>query len=340
MTKIERVCVVGAGTIGSLFAGYLGSVVEIMVLTRREEHAQALNQHGLRVTGQAELHTRVTASTDPAELKDPNLVIIATKAFSVESSAQKIQGYFPNAHVLMVQNGLGCEEIVKRYGNWPIISGVSFMSGTRHSDTHVEYELDTPTWIGPWAGSNATYEYVLQVASLINHSGLKAAAYRDLLPHQWSKLIFNSAINSITAVTDLPHVKAFAKEDTIADLGNLVHAMMDEAKSIATERGVSLADDPWEMNVKAVGQGVTGGDMYAHIPSMLADVRNRHQTEIDWITGAIVREAAKAEMPAPYHETLYRLVKAREASWSLSINKMSNHSADKEGIDCQDLQIY
>ena len=90
-----------------------------------------------------------------------------------------------------------------------------------------------------------------RVAALINRAGLKAEAYEDLLPHQWSKLIFNSAVNSISALTDLPHVKAFAVEDNLEDLGHLVYAMMDEAKRIANARGVTLADDPWEMNVNA-----------------------------------------------------------------------------------------
>lgn len=317
MKKIERVCVVGAGAIGSLFIGHLGALVETTVLTRREEHAADLNEHGLRVSGKSTLHARVKASTDPVALGEIDLVIIATKALAVEASAKAIQGHFPNAYVLMVQNGLGCEEVVHRYGDWPIISGVTFMSGTRHSDTHVEYELDTATWMGPWAGTDATYEDVKQVADLVNRSGLIAEAYADLLPHQWSKLIFNSAVNSIAAVTDLPHVKAFAQQERLEDLGHLVFNMMDEAKRIAEARGVTLADDPWEMNVRAVGQGTTGGEDYAHVPSMLDDVRNKRLTEIDWITGSIVREAAKVGIPAPYHETLYRLVKAHEASWSL-----------------------
>ncbi len=317
MKPIERVCIVGAGTIGSLFAGHLGTIIETSVLTRRDEHAKALNELGLRVTGKSELHANVMASTRAADLGNVDLVIIATKALAVEDSVKAFQGHFPDAHVLMVQNGLGCEEIVKKYGDWPIISGVTFMSGTRHTDTHVEYELDTATWMGPWAGSTARFEYVKDVADLIVRSGLKAEAYEDLLPHQWSKLIFNSAVNSIAAITDLPHVKAFARQDALEDLGHLVHALMDEAKAIAAARGVTLADDPWEMNVRAVGQGTTGGDAYAHVPSMLDDIKNRRHTEIDWITGAIVREAIKARIPAPYHETLYRLVKARESSWDL-----------------------
>jgi 2-dehydropantoate 2-reductase len=314
--KLERVCIVGAGAIGSLLVGHLGSVVEIAVLTRREEHAASLNKDGLRVSGKSTLQTSVTASTNPEELGDIDLVIIATKALAVEASAKLIQGHFPNAHVFMIQNGLGCEEMLSNYGDWPIISGVTFMSGTRHSDTHVEYELDTATWLGPWADTNASFEDVQQLEALINKSGLIAEAYEDLLPHQWSKLIFNSAVNSISAVTDLPHAKPFAVQDKIEDLGHLVLNMMNEAKKIAAARGVTLADDPWVMNVNAVNKGSTSGEDYAHVPSMLDDVRNKRLTEVDWITGAIVREAEKAGISAPYHETMYRLVKAFEASWS------------------------
>lgn len=314
--KLERICVVGAGAIGSLLVGHLGQLVETTVLTRREEHAQSLNEHGLRVSGKSELQTSVSASTDPADLGEIDLVIIATKALAVEASALLIEGHFPNAHVLMIQNGLGCEEMVSRFGDWPIISGVTFMSGTRHSDNHVEYELDTATWLGPWAGTHARFEDVQQVEALMNKSGLLAEAYEDLLPHQWSKLIFNSAINSIAAITNLPHMKAYAKQDKLEDLGHLVFDMMNEAKQIAQARGVILADDPWRMNVNAVNQGSTSGEAYAHIPSMLDDVRSKRLTEIDWITGAIVREAKKAGVPAPYHETMYRLVKAFEAGWT------------------------
>ncbi len=314
--KLERVCIVGAGAIGSLLVGHLGTIIDTTVLTRRQEHADALNRDGLKVSGKSELQAKVQASTDPADLGDIDLVIIATKALAVEASAKMIAGHFPNAHVLMIQNGLGCEEMVHKHGDWPIISGVTFMSGTRHSDTHVEYELDTATWMGPWAETNASYEDVKQVEELVNRSGLIAEAYEDLLPHQWSKLLFNSAVNSISAVTDLPHAKPFAFENELSDLGHLVHDMMDEAKAIAKARGVELADDPWEMNVRAVNKGSTSGEDYAHVPSMLDDVRNKRLTEVDWITGSIVREAKKAGVPAPYHETMYRLVKAFELSWT------------------------
>ena len=66
MRKIERVCVVGAGVIGSLFIGHLGTIIETTVLTRRENHSKDLNENGLRVSGKSELHAEVKASTDPS----------------------------------------------------------------------------------------------------------------------------------------------------------------------------------------------------------------------------------------------------------------------------------
>ena len=146
-----RICIVGAGSIGSLFAGHLATVTDVVVLTRRAEHARALNEHGLRVSGRHDFTARVTAAADPRDLSDFDLGIIATKANNVEAAAESLDGRFAGATMMTVQNGLGAEEIMRAHGDWPLVSAVTFMSGTKHSDTHVEYVLDTPTWLGPYA---------------------------------------------------------------------------------------------------------------------------------------------------------------------------------------------
>ena len=326
MRDIKRVCVVGAGAIGSLLVGHIGALpgITMTALVRRESHASDLNEKGLKVSGKSDLKATVLASTEPAELGDVDLVILATKTTAVAASVKKLEGHFPNAAVMMIQNGLGCERLVRDSGDWPIISGLTFMSGVRMSDTHVDYELDTPTWIGPWDADKERpgYDYIKQVEALINRSGLICEAYRDLRPVQWSKLIFNSAVNAIGAVTNTPHVPFYADTDDISDLGNLVRDMMAEGVAIARAQGIELSSDPWEMNCKAVSQGGShGSDVYAHITSMLDDVRNRRYTEVDWITGSIVRVAHEVGVPAPYHETLYRLVKGIEKGWALDPGK-------------------
>jgi 2-dehydropantoate 2-reductase len=314
---MTTVCVVGAGVIGSLYAGHLASVAEVSVLTRRREHARALGEHGLEISGKSRREARVRATADPSELPDFDLGILATKATDLENAASRLAGRSPQATLMTIQNGLGAEEIVGRYGSWKLISAVTFMSGVRHSDTHVEYELDTETWLGPYAGSRTPYDTVAQVEELLQRSGLKARAFRDLRPAQWSKLIFNATVNTVAALTDLPHVSRFAAEAEHRDLGHLVRALMDEGKRVAAAAGVDLHEDPWEMNVHAVRKGETeaAAGRYAHVPSMLEDVRARRPTEVDFITGALVREAHRLGVPVPLHETMYRLVRGREDSW-------------------------
>jgi 2-dehydropantoate 2-reductase len=280
----------------------------VTVLTRRREHADALNARGLHVSGRSDFTARVKASDDPTELPDPDLAIVATKAPALEAAVSAIEGHYPDATVMPVLNGLGAEEVVRRHGDWPIVSSVTFMSGTRHDDTHVEYILDTATWLGPY--EDTPFEAVEEIAGLIERSGLQAEALPDLRPAQWSKLIFNATVNAVAALTGLPHDEHFAALEEPTDLGHLVYALMEEGKRVAVAAGVDLRDDPWEMNVLATRRGS------AHYPSMLEDVEAGRPTEIDLITGSLVREAERLGVPVPLHQALYRLVKAREASWS------------------------
>ena len=307
MAGIRRVCVVGAGSIGSLYAGHLAQVVDVSVLTRRPEHADALNREGLRVSGRSDVHARVHATVDPDELEPFDLAIVATKAAGLEDASESLAGRFEGAMVMTTLNGLGAEEVVRAQGAWPLVSAVTFMSGTKHSDTEVEYVLDTETWLGPY--EDTPYAVVEEIAGLIEASGLKARPFEDLRPAQWSKLIFNATVNSVAALTGLPHDAHFAAEETPADLGHLVHDLVDEGKAVARAAGIELYEDPWEMNVHATRRGS------AHYPSMLEDVEARRETEIELITGSLVREAERHGVEVPLHTALYRLVKAKEESW-------------------------
>ena len=294
--------------IGSLFAGHLARACETTVLCRREEHASALNERGLRVTGRHDFQVGVRAATHPEALPEPGLAIVAVKTTEVAAVAGRLAGHWPGAAIMTVQNGLGSEEAFSKRGSWPLISAVTFMSGTRHSDTEVEYILDTETWLGPYG--ETSFALVEEVAELLRRAELKAQAFRDLRPAQWSKLIFNATVNAVAALTDLPHDPHFAARERSEDVGHLVHDLIAEGKRVAAAAGVELHDDPWEMNVLATQRGSR------HYPSMLEDVRARRPTEVDQITGALVGEAERLGVPAPLHTALWRLVKAREASWT------------------------
>jgi len=305
---VTSVVVAGAGSIGSLLAAHLARVADVTVLARREEHAAALREHGLRVSGRSDFTAQLDATTDPAALPDAELAILACKGTDLEPLAARLEGALPGATVMTIQNGLGAEEIVAAHGEWPLLSAVTFMSGTRHADEHVEYVLDTPTWIGPYRGT--TEEDARRVAELVEAGGLKAEAFADLRPAQWSKLIFNATVNGVAALTGLPHDFHFAQTEEPSDLGILVRDLVDEGKAVAAAAGVELHDDPWSMNVLATERG------HRHFPSMLEDVEARRPTELESINGALAREAWRLGVDVPLQTAVYRLVKAREASYS------------------------
>jgi len=323
----QRICVIGAGAIGSLLAAHLSFVREVWVLTRRPEHAERLESEGLRVSGKSERHARLRASAQAQALPDFDLGIVAVKATDLEVTASRLEGLAPNAVMMTIQNGLGAERILAAHGRWPVISAVTFMSGNRRCDTHVEYELDTETWLGPWAGTRTDLALVEAVAQLICASGLRARAMADLLPAQWSKLIFNSAVNGVAALTELPHVALYADEEA---LGPVVRALIDEGRAVAAAAGVALHEDPWEMNLLAVARGETDHSDYAHLPSMLEDVLAHRATEVDFIAGAIVREAQDHGLAVPLTAAVHRLIKGKEASWRLGRPKRAHDAAAAE----------
>src|SRR5438128_1821115 len=308
MRIMKRVCIVGCGAIGSLYAAHLVRVAEVWAFVRREEHARALNRDGLRVSGGHEFHVSLKATTRPDELPECDLGIVATKAIQVAESIAPVGQRFDRGAVISAQNGLGSEEIIAARTGGQVIRATTFMSGTRHSHTHVQYELDTATWLGPFEPLHTPYVLVKGAADLIVAGGLKAEALPDARPAQWSKLIFNASVNGVSALTGLPHSPHFADESQFSDLGHLLHELISEGKCVAAAVGVELHEDPWEMNKI--------GAMTNQPPSMLYHWRRQLPTEVDCLTCAIARQAEPMGVAAPLHTAVYRLIKGKEAAWT------------------------
>ncbi|HXZ10795.1 MAG TPA: 2-dehydropantoate 2-reductase [Candidatus Sulfotelmatobacter sp.] len=304
----KRVCIVGCGAIGSLYAAHLARVAEVHAFVRRADHARDLNEHGLRVSGVHEFSVRLRASANPGEIPECDLGIVCSKATQTAEAVGPVADRFVHGAVLSAQNGLGCEEVIADLTKGYVMRGTTFMSGSRRGDTEVKMELDTETWLGPFEPTGTPFSLVRDAAELIVASGLKAEALEDARPAQWSKLIFNASVNSVSALTELPHCAEFAAEREFADLGHLLHALIEEGRQVAHGLGVELHDDPWEMNKI--------GAQTDHPPSMLYDVQHHLATEVDFLGGAIAREAERHGLSAPLHTALYRLIKGKEASWN------------------------
>lgn len=303
-----RVCVVGCGAIGSLFAAHLGQLddIEVWAYDPAQPHVDAINAGGLRVSGVSDLVARVRATSDAGEIPPCELGVVAVKGMHTESAMEATAHAFSDGAVCSVQNGVGNEEIIAEHAP-RVIRGTTFPAGHIVEPGHVEQDTGGKTWIGPFEPKPASMEEVEALAEALNRGGFETLAMEDARGAQWTKLIFNAATNPIGALTGLPHGVACDQPALRA----LITGLVDEAKAVAEAQGIELDSDPDEL----VDHGREVA--YNHKASMLQDVLARRPTEIDQLCGGIVRFGRESGVPTPLNETARALVKGLEHSWTV-----------------------
>ena len=289
-----RVCVVGAGVIGSLYAGHLAQVAEVS----RAHAARPSTRR--RSNARRAAHHRARASFDGAGARRPPTRASCrtpTSSSSRRKATELERGRRARSRAASRRDGDDDPERPRRRG-----AGRAARRLAAHLGGHVHERrppLGHPRRVrarharpgsGPYGETPPTSAQEIE-APASSPSGLKARAFPDLRPAQWSKLIFNATVNTVAALTDLPHVAPSPPRRAPADLGHLVRDLMDEGKAVAAAAASSCDEDPWEMNVLATQRGQR---------PLPVDARGRPRgrpTEIDFITGALVREARAHGVP-------------------------------------------
>jgi 2-dehydropantoate 2-reductase len=303
-----RVCVVGCGAVGSLFAANLAQLedVEVWAYDLSRQHVEAINAGGLRLSGADEVVGRVRATSDAAELPACAFGIVATKAMHTEAAIRATAHAFADGAVCSVQNGLGNEEALARHVP-RVIRGTTFPAGRLVEPGHVQWDVKGDTTIGPFEPSPAAQAVIERLAETFTRAGLPTTAVSDARGPQWRKVIFNAATNPVGALTGLTHGRVC--EDP--GLRRLVSVLVDEGKAVAAAQHIELDADPEELIDHAARPEVA----YDHKASMLQDVEARRQTEIDYLNGGIVRVGREHGVPTPLNEAVLALVKGLENSW-------------------------
>jgi 2-dehydropantoate 2-reductase len=304
-----RVCVVGCGAVGSLFAANLAQLedVEVWAYDLARDHVEAINAGGLRLSGAGEVVGRVSATSDAAELPPSDFGIVATKAMHTESAIAATAHVFAEGAVCSVQNGLGNEETLARHVA-RVIRGTTFPAGRVVEPGRVQWDVKGDTTIGPFEPSPAPLQEVERLAEACTRAGLPTAAVADARGPQWRKVIFNAATNPVGALTGLTHGRVC--EDPA--LRRLVSGLVDEGKAVADAQGIVLDADPEELIDHAARPEVA----YDHKASMLQDVEARRETEIDYLNGGVARFGREHGVPTPLNEGILALVKGLERSWA------------------------
>jgi 2-dehydropantoate 2-reductase len=303
-----RICVVGAGAIGGLFAAHLAQVpdVEVWAFDASAEHVGAINSDGLRISGHVELTARVQARMDPSEIPPCPLGIIATKGTVTEAAISAAAPIFADgAAVCSVQNGIGNEEVIAEHVP-RVIRGVTLPAGQVSAPGVIKMVGPGPTWIGPFEPQPATDAEIETLAALLNRGGLETRARSDARGAQWTKLLFNACTNPLCALTGLTHGELCDYAPTT----HLVDELLREGIAVADALGIELEGDPSELVYTA------GKANYGHRPSMLQDVAAHRPTEIATLNGGIVNAADKVGIPVALHRAMVDLIRGVERSWS------------------------
>jgi 2-dehydropantoate 2-reductase len=303
-----RVCIVGCGAVGSIFAANLAQLhdVEVWAYDLTQEHVDAINANGLRLSGAGEVVGKLRATSDPGELPACEFGIVATKAMHTEPAIAATAHAFADGAVCSVQNGIGNEETLAGHVS-RVIRGTTFPAGRIVEPGHVQWDVKGDTTIGPFEPSPAPLDEVERLAEACTRAGLPTEAVADARGPQWRKLIFNAATNPVGALTGLTHGRVC--EDPA--LRRLVSELVDEGKAVAAAQHIVLDADPEELIDHAAKPEVA----YAHKASMLQDVEARRETEIDYLNGGIARFGREHGVPTPLNEAILGLVKGLEKSW-------------------------
>ena len=304
-----RVCIIGCGAVGSLFAANLATLedVEVWAFDLNEAHVDAINRDGLRLTGAGDVVGHPHATTDAAAIPPCDFGIVATKAMHTSGAIAATAHAFADGCVATVQNGIGNEEVLAEHVE-RVIRGTTFPAGKLTAPGVVQWDVKGDTTFGQFDSKPSPFAAIEQLADACTRGGMPAKAVEDARGPQWRKVIFNAATNPLGALTGLTHGRVCERPDLRA----LATRLVDEGKAVAAAQGIELDADPEELIDYAARKDVA----YDHKASMLQDVEARRQTEVDFLNGGIVGFGRRYGVPTPAHESIWALIKGMEASWA------------------------
>lgn len=313
-----KIAVIGCGAMGSVYAGLFADAGHtVIAVDRWAEHVAVINKQGLTVDG-ASGHriVRVQAYESVPQAGPVELVILAVKSAAAGIAASNARALIgPHTIVVTIQNGLGAaDDVAKAIDPERLIVGIAGGFGASLvGPGHAHHNGMQVIRLGAFAGLNAIE--LQRITETWNEAGFRAEAAGDIIAMQWEKLICNVAYSAPCALTGMTVGQAM--EDP--ELGVISRAAAIEAWELARSIGIDLSvNDPVE-HVRAFA-----GRMPDAKPSMLLDHEAGRCSEIDYINGAIPREADRVGRAAPVNDTLTRLVRIRERSLGSTFSKLAN----------------
>ncbi|MGF1649952.1 MAG: ketopantoate reductase family protein [Hyphomicrobiaceae bacterium] len=305
-----KIAIIGVGAMGSVYAALLADAGhDVWAIDTWADHVEAIAQHGLRVEGASGDRTvRLKATTNADDVRDADLVIIATKDDGCVGAAEAaLRIGKAEAPILTIQNGLGsADKVASIVGSTRIMMGVvGGFGASMRGPGHAHHNGMEFLRLGEMDGGMT--DRLERVAEVWRSGGFKVLTFADIHKMVWEKLICNCTYSGPCAITGLRvgQVQANPQAWSIAS------ACANEAFNVAIARGIALDFDDPIRYVRDFGAKIPNAR-----PSMLLDHLAKRQAEIDNINGAIPREGAKVGIATPVNSLVVAILRAREASFT------------------------
>jgi len=309
-----HILIVGCGAMGGLLAAALSSVAKVVAFDANAAHAGAINAQGLRIIGKNPRTVDIDATANQAALEgmafDAIIFLIKSKA-TAAALAQLRPVLAGNPALVTLQNGMGNAEVLLTVPKAVVIRGVTMNSGRYVEPGCVENLMEGKTWLGPTRGS---MDDVRTLAGLLNAAGMETEIVADPMGAVWSKFVFNSVMNPLGALM----MGDNAARHGSAEMRALEDDMAAECIAVVRALGGTFAFPPMEF-VEKIRTGQI--PVSSHAGSLALDIARGTSTEIDELTGFIVREGERLKIPVPNCKAVYRLVKGLELAAQRRISK-------------------
>jgi 2-dehydropantoate 2-reductase len=290
----NRIFILGSGAVGSTY-GALLSKKEDVTLIGRKAHVDVINSSGLFLYGEFEGKYDVRADTEIREIPSNSLVVLSTKVTGSQKAIEGIKHLVKkDTIILLVQNGLGIEEITKKIlPDHEIIRavvtlGAEFLEPGKISNVvSIKIDLEKTRSSG-------------KIAGLLKDCGLAVEISDNINIQLWTKLTINSVLNPLTAIFQVE-----GNEIITDSLKPVRHGIVSECSKVAKAEGIEIDPIIEEM----IDAGVSNFFNYS---SMCQDMIKGKKTEIDFLNGKIVELGKTHNIPTPFNELMVAFIKFLE----------------------------
>src|ERR1700674_5455517 len=300
-----KIAVVGAGAVGGYFGGLLARADAPVVMIGRPAFVEAVKKNGLFLdTLQFQESVRVESSTELSAVRGAEIVLFCVKTTDNATTARSLAPLLaPGALVLSLQNGVDNVEQIRAAAAIEALPTVVYVAASVPEPGRVKHVGRGDLVFGPQSQKTE------RVAALFSRASVPCRISQNIEGELWTKLIWNCALNAISALGRAKYGQIAAS----ADARKVVENVVDEVLAVAAAARIRL---PGVENLKA---GLAGAlqiatQMSGAISSTGQDLMRAKRNEIDSLHGYIARRGAELGVPTPVNHALFALVKLAEQS--------------------------